>query len=237
MSGSEINAFCEHAQRESGSGAFLQVSATIGGARADRDAIFKVAMPSYMLTSDHDGYRSLLLEKRAWSDNNLDDELGKAKETLSTVNAIARGAPQAKYDETVRLDGRRGSSADDEWINEFINRSDEYFEACGLVGLPESDALSKFIHEGVSGGDQTAENQEIMRAANALSDHVWRIFTRFDLSATNAVGEAFQRHYRRLLDDERRFRRAREYHRVLEAVYDVLKLQNISRYASGDSSD
>lgn len=126
LSNKEIKKLIGHASSSPGTGGFLQVSRGLEGGRRQSVDHLRVAIPSYLLASDQDGFHSLLLMLRK--------EIPPILSSHSIIDLVRAEASRVSYSESVRIRASSGKDDEGQWIDNFVSLMDQLISA-----LPEHD--------------------------------------------------------------------------------------------------
>ena len=143
MTAAEVLAFYDHATNKSGLGAFLQVSEPREAA-AERSGQVRVALLTYMLIDDEDGFQSILMKSRSIEATQLLQAIDAQLLGDSMITLIADGARKGvRYSAEPRLTGAtQARHRLDEVNQEFIAAVDRYRHACSEARINTTDALA-----------------------------------------------------------------------------------------------
>lgn len=102
MSAEEVISLCEFGMTKGGQGAFLQISESLDAMRR-RSGVVRVAIVSFLLKREEDGYLSLLAGLRGVAPGEIESQLCYPDGEPSMTELVSRGAPSIAYSAEVRL--------------------------------------------------------------------------------------------------------------------------------------
>lgn len=162
----EVKAIYEHARGKVNEGGFLQVSRSESWVRKQSLKRLKVAMPTYLLIDNKDGYQELLSAKRGCGKEALLANLTVSdSDNHSVIELVILGAtaPSVIYNEEIRLSATLNESLEEQFVRGFIAVCKDYEKACKKAKLDIHDKrlILELYYHGVPDANKLVSKRDI----------------------------------------------------------------------------
>lgn len=225
----EITEMLKHARGKLGSGSFLQVSRGVSSLRGD--GRIRTAIPAYLLSSDQDGYQSIVAAERGVDRRDLLDREFLGCERHSLIDLCRRGmaGDGVRYDGRVRLTAEKTLYGREAWMAGFLAAVDDYVSQCERIGLNFGAQL--ILLE----SSQRASAQ-ILRGGNSLEEAIAQIHKcindlfRTDFDEIKLPSRRVEALMKALSQHERTFAMNRDYRKYLSSAFEYVMQAQLRQF-------